>query len=245
MDNTALCHTELDRTTFPEWRDHILLAETGGTAQPGESRSYPGYPRWALERARMRWLVSLDRVLARRRCAQSLGTQFPSRRTLGRLLQFSHGITGPDGRGAVPSAGGLQALELYLITWQPDWLPAGVYHYDRSGHHLSQIVPRAERDDWRGRVPSLDQIEGGALLWILVGDGTRTAAKYAARGHRFLLLEAGHLMQNLCLVSASLGLTTVPLGGFFEREIASRLSLPAGDLVLYVGLCGAGPREGP
>ena len=37
---------------------------------------------------------------------------------------------------------------------------------------------------------------------------------------RFLLLEAGHLMQNLCLMSASLGLTTVPLGGYFEADLS-------------------------
>ncbi len=63
--------------------------------------------------------------------------------------------------------------------------------------------------------------------------------KYAERGLRFLLLEAGHLMQNLCLVSASLGLSTVPLGGFFERQLARRLMLLASDEVLYAGICGS------
>jgi nitroreductase len=53
-----------------------------------------------------------------------------------------------------------------------------------------------------------------------------------------LLLEAGHLMQNLCLLSQSLGLTTVPLGGFFERELARRLTLLESDEVLYAGVCG-------
>ena len=45
-------------------------------------------------------------------------------------------------------------------------------------------------------------------------------------------------MQNLCLVSTSLGLCTVPLGGFFERDIARQLLLLRTDLVLYVGVCG-------
>jgi nitroreductase len=65
-------------------------------------------------------------------------------------------------------------------------------------------------------------------------------AKYGARGGRFLLLEAGHVMQNLCLLSASLGLATVPLGGYFERAIAEQFLLPSTDLVLYVGVCGHG-----
>src|SRR5207244_1108691 len=124
-----------------------------------------------------------------------------------RLLYFGHGVTAPDSRGPVQSAGGLQALELYLVLFEPSWLPAGLYHYDRAGHHLSQLCAGAGRHDWQGRVPSLGQVAGGALLWVLVGDGERAVARYAARGYRFLLLEAGHLMQNLCLLSASLGLT--------------------------------------
>jgi hypothetical protein len=50
-------------------------------------------------------------------------------------------------------------------------------------------------------------------------------------------------MQNLCLLSTSLGFCTVPLGGFFEREIARELTLPATDVVLYVGLCGRPARK--
>jgi nitroreductase len=62
--------------------------------------------------------------------------------------------------------------------------------------------------------------------------------KYGDRTDRFLLLEAGHLMQNLCLVSTSLKLTTVPLGGVLEAEVSARLTLPPTDRVLYAGICG-------
>jgi SagB-type dehydrogenase family enzyme len=155
---------------------------------------------------------------------------------------MSHGITGPLSCGPVPSAGGLQALELYFVVFQPGWLPAGIYHYDRAGHHLSQIVVGGDRQDWRGRVPSLDLVRGGALLWVLIGVGERVTQKYGERSLRFLLQESGHLMQNLCVASESLGLVTVPLGGYFERDIARRLALPRSDLILYLGLCGARPK---
>jgi nitroreductase len=45
-------------------------------------------------------------------------------------------------------------------------------------------------------------------------------------------------MQNLCLVSASLGLATVPLGGCLDREVAEAFQLPPTDRVLYAGVCG-------
>ncbi len=127
---------------------------------------------------------------------------------------------------------------MYLVVFETGWLPAGLYHYDRVGHHLAQIAAGAERADWGRRVPSLDLVRGGALLWIVVGDGERVARKYGERAVRFLLQESGHLMQNLCLLSASLDLVTVPLGGYFERDIARELLLLPSDLVLYVGVCG-------
>ena len=124
------------------------------------------------------------------------------------------------------------------MALERSWLPAGVYHYGRERHELSRIVEGASRAVWRDLVPSMDLVEGGALLWILVGDTLRTSAKYGDRGGRFLLLEAGHLMQNLCLLAWSLGLSTVPLGGALEPDIARHLALPASDAVLYQALCG-------
>jgi SagB-type dehydrogenase family enzyme len=228
--------TELDRTSWPEIREQILHFEHD--APLGEPRSYPGYPCWPLERVGARLWPSLDRVLRARRSARRLGVELPSRRMLSRVLRFAHGIHDTLGRGPTPSSGGLQSLELYLVNLSAGWLPTGVYHYDRTGHHLAQLAAGATRERWQEMIPSLPLVEGGALLWLLVGDGERIEKKYGPRGYRFLLLESGHLMQNLCLLSASLGMATVPLGGFFEQEIARELRLAATDLVTYVGVAG-------
>ena len=232
--------TELDATNFSEWRDRILTFE----ADPGaiEPRTYPGYPRWPLLRVVPRLWPPLDRSLMRRRSATTFATAMPSRRVLSRLLCLAHGIYADGARGPVPSAGGMQSVELYLVAFEPSWLPSGAYHFDRAGNYLSQIVASASRQEWITRVPSLVPIKGGAILFVLVGDYGRVQAKYGTRGLRFLLIEAGHLAQNLCLLASSLGLSALPLGGFFEQEIARRLTLPASDQVLYLLLCGKPER---
>jgi SagB-type dehydrogenase family enzyme len=231
--------TELDRTTYPAFREAVAEAEMLGLAAPGPPRSYPGYPRQPLERVRPRLFgPSLDHALARRRCIRTLGLHQPSRPVLSRLLFAAHGVTGPASGGPVPSSGGLQALELYLAVLEPGWLEAGAHHYDRAGHHLSRLVEGGGRADWAPLVPSLGLVVGGSVLWLIIGDGARVGGKYGGRGLRFLLLEAGHLMQNLCLLSGGLGLATVPLGGFLEQDLARRLQLPAEDVVLYAGVCG-------
>jgi len=222
----------LDRTSFPAWRDRILAADD----TPGPPRAYPGYPEMALPPLRRRWFTSLDGILASRRSATP-GKAPPDKTTLGRLLGLSHGITGEQGRGPVPSAGGLQALELYVAVLTPGWLGPGVWHYARARHVLSRVAD-ATRDELTAEIPSMQLPDAGAVVWLIVGDVARVTPKYGERGRYFLALEAGHLMQNLCLVSASLGLVTLPLGGFLEAALARRLALPATDDVLYAGLCG-------
>lgn len=226
---------ELDEMTFPAWRDAVA-AHAGTDAEP---RTYPGYPRHALPvHKQRRFSMTLERALAARRSATSLGTTLPQAAVLGRILALAHGITANHARGPTPSAGGLQALELYLASWLAGWLPAGWYHYDRRAHALSRIVDGATRDACAAIIPALVPLAGGALAWIIVGDHERVRARYTTRSERFLLLEAGHLMQNLCLASTAQDVCTVPLGGFYERALARTLQLPRTDRVLVAGVLG-------
>jgi SagB-type dehydrogenase family enzyme len=228
--------TELNETTFPEFRDTIIKVESQGLEH--FARSYPGYPIWQLEKVKPRFLINLEKTLIRRRSKREISTKALSKTDLSRLLQFAHGITGEQNRGPVPSSGELQALELYLANFAGSWLDQGLYHYDRQGHYLSQISNKAKYEDWQQFIPSMAQFQGGSILWIIVGDGARVLKKYGKRGGRFLFLEAGHLMQNLCLLSISLDLCTLPLGGFFEKSISRELHLASTDFVLYLGVCG-------
>ena len=227
---------ELDETTFPAWRDAIA----SHAHELPVPRSYPGYPRTDLPRAKTALFggPSLDKVLAGRRASGPLAEGLPAARALGHVLELAHGITGDDARGPTPSAGGLQALELYVASWAPGWLAPGWYHYDRAAHTLAQLAAGADRAGVAAIVPSLELVRGGALCTILVGDHARVAARYGRRAHRFLLLEAGHLMQNICLAAHAAKLCAIPLGGFYERALARTLQLPRTDRVLYAGVVG-------
>lgn len=221
---------DLDPTSYPGFRERLL----GHASERFEPRSYPGYPRVALEAVKPRLLVRLDATLLARRSPRKLGTSVaPS--ALARLLRFAHGAHDAEGRGPTPSAGGLQALELYVVPLAKGWLEEGAWHYDRPAHALSRVASFANA---RELVPSLSLVEGGAVLFLIVGDAARVRARYGPRGERFLLLEAGHLLQNLALLATSEGLGVTPLGGFFEAAIARALALPATDLVLYAGVAG-------
>ncbi len=229
----------LDRTTFPAFREAIARYEHG--ERDGAPRRYPGFPRIALPAPRRRLGPTLDGLLRRRRSPLAFdahSSSLPSAATLGRVLARAHGVTGPGGRGPVPSAGGLQALELYLAPLVDGWLPRAAWHYDRAAHELRRVGDVGGRAELGARVPSLVGADGGSILLMLVGDLARVEAKYGDRAERFLLLEAGHLMQTLALTALADDLALLPLGGVMEEAFEEDLRLLPSDLVLYAGLLG-------
>jgi hypothetical protein len=58
----------------------------------------------------------------------------------------------------------------------------GSVHPEPPGrNHLSRIIEGADRSDWEELVPSLHSVVEGPMLWVLVGDVARVAAKYGGR----------------------------------------------------------------
>jgi SagB-type dehydrogenase family enzyme len=53
----------------------------------------------------------------------------------------------------------------------------------------------------------------------------RSTFKYGPRGYRFVLLEAGHVAQNINLTASALKLGSLNLGGFIDRETDAFLHL--------------------
>jgi SagB-type dehydrogenase family enzyme len=64
-----------------------------------------------------------------------------------------------------------------------------------------------------------------SLILFLTAVFERSTFKYGARGYRFVLLEAGHVAQNINLVATALGMGCVNLGGYYDRRIDDLLNL--------------------
>ena len=105
--------TELDRTTWPAFRDAAGGFETPGELHP---RTHAGAPRVALPKVRARRLVSLDRTLAARRSTTRLSAAPLADRALAQILRFSHGALDTRGRGPTPSAGGVSRRYVDVAT---------------------------------------------------------------------------------------------------------------------------------
>jgi SagB-type dehydrogenase family enzyme len=77
-------------------------------------------------------------------------------------------------------------------------------------------------------------IEDANAFVALTAPFERTQRKYGPRGYRYLLLEAGHVAQNLCLAAGRRGLATLCIGGFVDSILNAELGLdPRVAGVLY------------
>ena len=145
-------------------------------------------------------------------------------------------------RRSVPSAGGLFPLEVYAVLRRTESVEDGLYHYDVPGHAL-QLIRRGDL------FPSLESVlytfpfirDANAIV-LFAAVFKRTQKKYGPRGYRYILLEAGHCGQNVCLRAAELGLATLCMGGFVDSPLNALLGLdPLREGVVYTVALGYEP----
>jgi SagB-type dehydrogenase family enzyme len=199
--------------------------------------------------------ASLGDLIGARRSRRSFGSEPVSLEDLSTLLHVAYGIAG-EGAGArpetlhlrsVPSGGALYPLETYPVVRRIDGIEAGLYHYDPLRHALDRagdIEPTAALEDTIIRLPGLPDLAGScAVAFFVAGIFWRTRFKYGQRGYRWVLIEAGHVGQNLMLAAESLGLAALPYGGFWDRKVDSLLGLDGvNESVVYTLLAGSRPE---
>ncbi|MFQ6116802.1 MAG: SagB/ThcOx family dehydrogenase [Candidatus Bipolaricaulia bacterium] len=170
--------------------------------------------------------LPLEEAILRRRSVRDYSREPLALEELARLLFCGVGVTGPqEHQRAAPSAGGLTPIEVYPVINNVEGLERGLYHYDAIGHRLHIL----RQEDLRGEIAKacLDQdflAEAGIVL-VLSAVHRRTGWKYGERAYRYVLLDAGHVAQNIQLEAVSLGLGACAVGAFFDEELNRFLGL--------------------
>jgi SagB-type dehydrogenase family enzyme len=176
--------------------------------------------------------LSVEQAIAERRSTPPTRSEPLSLATLGQLLWAGQGITGPSGKRAVPSAGALYPLELYVVT------PTEVMHYLPEGHRVESRPSPDLRPALEAAAFGQSVIRNVPNLLVVAAAPDRSRRKYGPRGDVFVGQEAGHAAQNLLLEATSLGLTAVPIGGLDPHRASLALALPPDQTVLYLILIG-------
>ncbi len=156
---------------------------------------------------------------------------------VGQILWVGQGVTDKErGFRSAPSAGALYPLTLYLVVGERgvEGLGAGVYRYKPGEHMIDRGVEGDVREDLAKACVGQRWVGEAPAAVVVVADYEKTTQKYGERGRRYVLMEAGHVGQNILLEAVSLGLGVVSVGAFDDEEVKMILGLDEKLDPLYV-----------
>ncbi|MEL6841486.1 MAG: SagB/ThcOx family dehydrogenase [Pseudomonadota bacterium] len=167
--------------------------------------------------------------------------------TCAALLRTAYAALGPSQalgnrmlRRPTPSAGGLYPLEVYALVRNVTGLAPGIYHYDAIGDDLAVLSQHNWESEGAVAFLSWDCVASAPLILCLGAEFARTQTKYGARGYRFVLFEAGHVVQNLCLAAQEQGLGSLCMGGFYDDQLNRLIGLDGeAEAAIYAVAIGA------
>jgi len=126
----------------------------------------------------------------------------------------------------IPSAGGIYALEIFVVVGKgaSEEIKEGVYHYIKEDHKLRMLSSADKRGELASACLRQRFIEDAPMSIVITASPNRMIQRYGKRAERYVILEAGHAAQNLCLIANDLGLTTVEIGAFIDEGVAKVLN---------------------
>jgi SagB-type dehydrogenase family enzyme len=186
-------------------------------------------------------------AVTRRRSIRQFSGEPITLNNLSNIIFNAYGITGKitlnfgveEPVRAVPSGGGLYPLELYVASHKIEGLPPGIYHYNVLKHSL-ELVREGQFSAELGRALFYEEMfKGVSAAFLITGILKRSSIKYGERAYRFMMLEAGHVGQNICLTSFSLNLGCLMLGGFYDDDVDRILGIDGvSETTLYASAVG-------
>lgn len=199
--------------------------------------------------------TALDDLLERRATCRNFDVaSFVSMAQASALLKRVFGVHGTEAwvPGAIalkknhPSGGALHPTEAYLIVQRVEGLQPGLYHYNVEAHALD-LLRALPTDEMRAlatvSVAGQEYFADAPVLVVMAARFARSMWKY--RNHpkiyRAILLEMGHISQDLYLTATEMNLGAFITAAINEVEIEQAFGLePLTEGPLCV--CGFGAR---
>lgn len=172
--------------------------------------------------------TSVEEALLARRGPRAFASAPITLRQAGQLLWAAQGITGPRGRRAAPSAGGIFPLEVILVAANVTGLSPAVYRYRPTTHEIVRIGEGDRRPAIAQACHFQPLAEVPAIVVITTVE-SRTGKAYGNRAPKLVALEAGAACQNLSLEAAAVGLGCGMLVEFDEAGLARAIGTGPGE----------------
>ncbi len=210
------------------------LLDWGSRPQP--AKTYPGAPRFSLPTLHGFQGLNLEEAIEARRSRREYVSGPLSPEELSRLLHAAQGITDTaQGFRAAPSAGALYPIETYAVVHDVAGLESGLYHYAVADHALEQLQAGDLRPAMVVAGIGQEMLGRAQVCFVLSAIFQRTRWRYRERTYRYVLLEAGHVGQNLYLAATAMRIGACAVGAFLDDVLNDLLGLDGQEeAVVYV-----------
>ena len=211
----------------------------GVPAPPIEEKTEDNSPRIALSDV----AVSLDQ-LPKMDVAEAMVNRCSRRRftdeylkvdELSFLLWATQGQRNPQENAphfrTVPSAGARHSFETYLFIHRVETIPIGLYRYLPLSHELVLLQPIAEdnKKELSRAVFGQKFVADGAVVFVWTTVPYRMEWRYLQAAHRVILMDAGHVCQNLYLACEKIEAGTCAIAAYDQEAMDKLLGIDGDD----------------
>ncbi|WP_150269628.1 SagB/ThcOx family dehydrogenase [Paenibacillus tepidiphilus] len=238
------------KSNFHEFK-HIKTDKIKGVAQPpvvkpfGPDSQIIDLPKVSRDVLRNENMFD---CIDQRRSTRFYSAETLSLEELSYLLWATQGITGMNKNGltlrTVPCSGATHTFETYLLIMRVEGVQEGVYRYLPSEHKLLFMFELKQMEQKVDAI-TLDQpfvpnfAKKAAVLFAWSTTPYRSEWKYDISAHKKILIDVGHVCQNLYLSSESIGAGACAIGIYDQKLIDEILGLDGEEeFVIYLGAVG-------
>jgi SagB-type dehydrogenase family enzyme len=197
--------------------------------------------------------VGLKEAIANRESRRRFTGETVSMEELSFLLWATQGIRREYGGGTalrtVPSAGARHSFETYLFVFDVDGLEEGLYRYLPREHALLPLPEAAGEAGGAAGGRLREALISAALYQDFVGRSAVTFVwttvpyrmewRYSLAAHRVILIDAGHVCQNLYLACEAIGAGTCAIAAYHQEEMDALIGVDGKDeFTVYLGPVG-------
>ncbi len=190
--------------------------------------------------------TDFHRCLQDRRSRREFSRDPLSLEELSYLLWATQGVVRVVADGSValrpvPSGGGRHPFETYLLINRVTGLDAGICRYLPLSHQLVRLTRQADLPYKATRATGGQTFVGeSAVVFVWSCVPYRGEWRYHIAAHKTMLLDAGHLCQNLYLACESLGTGTCAVAAYDQQAMDRLIGLDGQEeFVVYLAPVGS------
>ena len=188
--------------------------------------------------------VDLRFAIANRQSRRQFSETPLTREELSFLLWATQGVREQSGVAhacrTVPSAGARHALETYLCVLNVEGLNSGFYRYLPLEHQLVveyRDESAAEKIGWAAFQQNWMSSAAAVFIWSAIP--YRMEWRYGLAAHKVILLDAGHVCQNLYLACEAISAGTCAVAAYDQELMDQLLKVDGRDeFVIYMAAVG-------